>query len=46
VTLLYRKVLKKPLTREKEEKIHGTGFMVLMGLFVVIVIADIMKLGH
>lgn len=46
VTFLYRKVLKKPLTREKEEKIHGTGFMVLMGLFVVIVIADIMKLGH
>ena len=46
VMFLYRKVLKKPLTREKEEKIHGTGFMVLMGLFVVIVIADIMKLGH
>lgn len=46
VTFLYRKVLRKPLTKEKEEKIHGTGFMVLMGLFVVIVIADIMKLGH
>lgn len=46
VTFLYRKVLRKPLTKEKEEKIHGTGFLVLMGLFVVIVIADIMKLGH
>jgi membrane-associated protease RseP (regulator of RpoE activity) len=39
-------VLRKPLTKEKEEKIHGTGFMVLMGLFAVIVIADILKLGH
>lgn len=46
VTFLYRKVLRKPLTKEKEEQIHGTGFMVLMGLFVLIVIADIMKLGH
>lgn len=46
VTFLYRKILKKPLTKEKEEQIHGTGFMVLMGLFVVIVVADIMKLGH
>lgn len=46
VTFLYRKVLRRPLTKEKEEKIHGTGFLVLMGLFVVIVIADIMKLGH
>ncbi len=46
VTFLYRKVLRKPLTRETEEKIHGTGFMVLMGLFALIVIADIMKLGH
>jgi regulator of sigma E protease len=46
VTFLYRKVLRKPLTREKEEQIHGTGFMVLMGLFVIIVIADIIKLGR
>ena len=43
VTALYR-VLKKPLTREAEEKIHGTGFMVLMLLIIVITIADIGKL--
>ena len=46
VTFLYHKVLRKPLTKETEEKIHGTGFMILMGLFVLIVIADIMKLGR
>ena len=43
VTALYR-VLKKPLTKEKEESIHGTGFMVLMGLVVIITIADVAKL--
>lgn len=43
VTALYR-VMKKPLTRETEEKIHGTGFMALMVLVVVITIADIGKL--
>lgn len=46
VMFLYHKILRKPLTKETEEKIHGTGFMILMGLFAVIVIADIMKLGH
>lgn len=44
VTAVY-KVLKKPLTKEAEEKIHGTGFIVLMLLIVVITIADIGKLG-
>lgn len=43
VTALYR-VMKKPLTKEKEEKIHGTGFMVLMVLIVVITVADVAKL--
>ena len=43
VTALYR-VLKKPLTKEKEEKIHGTGFMVLMLLIIVITVADVIKL--
>ncbi len=46
VTFLYRKVLHKPLTKEKEEKIHGTGFMVLLALVAVITVADIFKLGH
>jgi regulator of sigma E protease len=43
VTALF-KVRKKPLTKEKEEKIHGIGFMVLMGLIVVITVADVVKL--
>lgn len=45
VTLLFR-VLKKPLTKEREEKIHATGFMVLMGLVVLVTIADVSKLGR
>lgn len=43
VTALYR-AMKKPLTKEKEERIHGTGFMVLMVLIVIITIADVAKL--
>jgi regulator of sigma E protease len=45
VTVLFR-VLKKPLSKELEEKIHGTGFMVLMGLFVLVTIADVTKFGR
>lgn len=45
VTMLYR-VMKKPLSRETEEKIHGTGFMVLMGLVVLVTIADVSKFGQ
>lgn len=44
VTMLYRVVLRKPLTKEREEQIHGTGFLVLLGLIVLITIADIGKL--
>lgn len=40
VTLLYR-AMKKPLTPETEDRIHGTGMAVLLGLFVVITIVDI-----
>ena len=43
VTAAYR-LLKKPLSKETEEKIHGTGFMVLMALVVLVTIADVMKL--
>mgnify|MGYP006190425743 CR=1 FL=1 len=43
VTALYR-VLKRPLTPEREEQIHGYGFMALMGLFVLITIADVGKI--
>ena len=45
VTALFR-VLKKPLTKEREEKIHATGFMVLMGLVVLVTIADVSKLSR
>lgn len=43
VTALF-KVLKKPLTKDREEKIHGTGFMVLLGLIVLVTVADVFKL--
>ena len=43
VSALFR-VLKKPLTKEREEKIHGTGFMILMFLVLLVTIADIGKL--
>lgn len=44
VTLLYR-VLRKPLTPTAEERIHGTGFAVLMLLFVLITIVDVRRLS-
>ncbi len=40
VLLLFR-ALKKPLTKEREEIIHGSGFLALMGLFVLITIVDV-----
>ncbi len=40
VTLVFR-ALKKPLTKEREEMIHGSGFIALMGLFILITIVDI-----
>jgi len=45
ITLLFR-ALKKPLSKETEEKIHATGFMVLMGLVVLVTIADVSKFGR
>lgn len=45
VTMLFR-VLKRPLSKEREEKIHGTGFMILMALFVLVTIADVSKFGR
>lgn len=43
VTAMF-KLFKKPLTKEREESIHGTGFMVMMVLFLVITVADVTKL--
>lgn len=42
VTLLFR-ALKKPLTKEVEERIHGTGFVALLGLIVLVTIIDIRR---
>jgi regulator of sigma E protease len=40
VTLLFA-ALKKPLSRRMEEAIHGTGFVVLIGLIILITIVDV-----
>ncbi|MGB4762677.1 MAG: M50 family metallopeptidase [Candidatus Saccharimonas sp.] len=45
VMAVYR-LRKKALTKEAEEKIHGIGFMVLMGLMVLVTIADIGKFSQ
>jgi regulator of sigma E protease len=42
VLLLFR-ALKKPLTKEREELIHGTGFVALMALFVLITVVDVKR---
>lgn len=42
VTWLFR-VLRRPLTQRTEELVHGTGFALLMILFVVITIVDIRR---
>ena len=44
VTLLYRLVLRKPLSQEREEAIHGTGFMVLLGLILLITFVDVRRI--
>ncbi len=43
VTLLFR-AMHKPLTQNMEEKIHGTGFALLMLLFVLITIVDVQRI--
>jgi len=43
VTALY-KIRKKKLTKEREEKIQGTGFMILMLLIIIVTIGDVTKL--
>ncbi len=42
VTLFYRSI-RKPLTQRAEEWIHGTGFALLMVLFVLITIVDVKR---
>ena len=43
VTMIYRLILRKPLTKDREEQIHGIGFMVLIGLVLLITVADVGK---
>jgi len=43
VTALFR-VMKKPLTKDIEERINGTGFMFLLCLILLVTIADVLKL--
>lgn len=43
-TMAIFRVLKKPLTKEREEKIQTVGFMVLMALIIVVTVADVGKL--
>jgi regulator of sigma E protease len=37
------KLIKKPLTKEREEKIQATGFLILMSLIILITIGDVAK---
>ena len=41
--LVLFRLIKKPLLPKTEDKIHGTGFAILMLLFVVIAIVDIKR---
>lgn len=42
-TLIY-KLLRRPLTKDTEEKIQATGFLILMGLVLLVTIGDVVKL--
>ena len=44
VTFIYR-VLRRPLTKEREESIQAAGFLVLMGLVLLVTIVDIGRLA-
>lgn len=43
-TMALFRILKKPLTKEREEAIQGTGFLILMTLIILVTIADVGKL--
>lgn len=43
-TMTLFKLLKKPLTKEREEKIQTVGFIALLGLIIVVTIADVSKI--
>ena len=43
-TMVLFRLLKKPLTKEREEKIQTIGFLVLMALIIVVTIVDVKRL--
>lgn len=43
-TMTVFKLLRKPLTKEREEKIQTIGFMALLGLIILVTIADVGKI--
>jgi regulator of sigma E protease len=43
-TMTVFKLLKKPLTKEREEKIQTVGFMALLALIVIVTFADVSKI--
>lgn len=43
-TMTLFRIMKRPLTKEREERIQAIGFMVLIGLIIVVTIADVGKL--
>jgi regulator of sigma E protease len=43
-TMAIFRLLKQPLTKEREEKIQAVGFMLLMGLIVIVTFVDVSKI--
>jgi regulator of sigma E protease len=43
-TLIIFRLIKKPLTKQIEERIQAIGFLLLMGLIILVTIADVTKL--
>lgn len=43
-TMIVFRLLGKPLTKEREERVQGAGFMALMALIIIITITDVGKL--
>jgi regulator of sigma E protease len=43
-TMALFRLLKKPLTKDREERIQGAGFLILMFLVIVVTVADVAKL--
>lgn len=43
-TMTVFRLIKKPLTKEREEKIQAAGFTALIGLIILVTVADVIKL--